>query len=127
MYTNIHSFWSCSAMGTNYLYRTSFMVNSILTSKGGAVFMLSICLEAETNIMNMKVLRVFINILLFVLYVIFFGKDSFKKYQLGDTIVTRNTEPSSIINSPGKDKTSPIQDYGQLLKLSLLFSYNAAS
>ena len=89
--------------------------------------MLSICLEAETNIMNMKVLRVFINILLFVLYVIFFGKDSFKKYQLGDTIVTRNTEPSSVINSPGKDKTSPIQDYGQLLKLSLLFSYNAAS
>ena len=42
--------------------------------------------------------------LLFVLYVIFFGRDSFEKYQLGDTIVTRNTEPSSLISPPGQAK-----------------------
>ena len=50
----------------------------------------------------MEYIRVGIEIVLLVLYVIYFGINSVNKYLTSGVIITRDEEPSSNISPPGK-------------------------
>ena len=50
---------------------------------------------------RMKLIRPFINILLFLAYFIFFGRYSIKKYLKGDVVINRNVEMTDNISPPG--------------------------
>ena len=49
----------------------------------------------------MEVLRPFINILLFVAYLLFFGRISIEKYLKGDVTVNRNEYKNYNVSPPG--------------------------
>ena len=50
----------------------------------------------------MEYIRVGIEIVLVVLYIIYFGMNSVNKYLTSGVIITRDEEPSSNISPPGK-------------------------
>ena len=49
----------------------------------------------------MEWLRPFVNILLFIAYLLFFGKNSLEKYYKQDVIINRNLETPLNISPPG--------------------------
>ena len=54
----------------------------------------------------MQVLRPFINILLFVAFLLFFGRNSIEKFLKGDVIINRNVVEAFNISQPGIDFSS---------------------
>ena len=52
----------------------------------------------------MEYMRIGIEIILLVLYVIYFGINSVNKYLNSGVIITRDEKPSSNISPPGKHK-----------------------
>ena len=54
----------------------------------------------------MQVLRPFINILLFVAFLLFFGRNSIEKFLKGDVIINRNVAEAFNISQPGIDFSS---------------------
>ena len=63
--------------------------------------MQSIHIHAICNFVTMELLRPFVNILLFIAYLLFFGKNSLEKYYKQDVIINRNLETPLNISPPG--------------------------
>ena len=55
----------------------------------------------------MEVLRPFVNILLFVVFFWFFGRNSLEKYLKGDVIISRNTDRMVDNIQPGMNSQQP--------------------
>ena len=58
-------------------------------------------IHAICNFVTMEWLRPFVNILLFIAYLLFFGKNSLEKYYKQDVIINRNLETPLNISPPG--------------------------
>ena len=56
----------------------------------------------------MEVVRPFVNILLFIAFMVFFGRNSLEKYLKGDVVINRNVNKTVNISQPGIMKINEV-------------------